>query len=101
MLASAWVYIVTNEHHTTLYVGMTNALPTRVWEHRTKSNPKSFTAKYNLHKIVYYEAFESIVEAIKREKYIKGKSRKWKEERINEMNPEWKDLAEEIMRLYS
>jgi putative endonuclease len=100
MLPSAWVYIVTNDHHTTLYVGMTNDLPTRGWEHRTKSNPKSFTAKYNLHKVVYYESFESIEEAIKREKYIKGKTRKWKENKINEMNPEWRDLTEDIMRLY-
>ena len=99
MLPSAWVYIVTNNHHTTLYVGMTNDLPTRAWEHRTKSNPKSFTAKYNLHKVVYFEQFETIVEAIKREKYIKGKSRKWKEELINKMNPEWRDLTDDIMRL--
>ena len=48
MLASAWVYIITNVHHTTLYVGVTNDLPTRLWEHRTKQDPKSFSAKYNL-----------------------------------------------------
>ena len=101
MLASAWVYIVTNEHNTTLYTGVTSDLPTRLWEHRTKQNPKSFTAKYNLHKLVHYEPFESIVEAIEREKYIKGKSRKWKEDLIAKTNPELDDLTAEIMRLYS
>src|SRR5687767_8381540 len=51
---TGWVYIMTNKHNTAFYVGMTNNLSTRVWEHRTKRNPKSFTAKYNLDKLVYY-----------------------------------------------
>ena len=95
-MPSAWIYIITNERNTTLYVGVTNDLPTRLWEHRTKRNPKSFSAQYNLCKLVYYEPFDSIIEAIKREKHIKGKSRKWKEELIHTMNPEWKDLTEEV-----
>jgi len=70
----AWVYIITNPYNTTLYVGVTTNLSTRLWEHRTKANPKSFTARYNLYKLVYYEGFELITEAIKREKYIKGKT---------------------------
>lgn len=97
MLTCAWVYIVTNDHRTTLYVGITNDLPTRLWEHRTKQNPKSFTATYNLHIPIYYEPFELITDAIEREKYIKGKTRKWKEELINKTNPGWIDLTGEIM----
>jgi predicted GIY-YIG superfamily endonuclease len=72
-MASAWIYILTNKHHTTLYVGVTNDLPTRLWEHRTKRAPSSFSARYNLNELVYYEPFDSIVEAIKREKYIRKK----------------------------
>jgi putative endonuclease len=77
MLASSWVYIITNVHRTTTYIGVTNDLSTRLWEHRTKQDPRSFSARYNL-SILFYEGFESIVEAIAREKYIKGKTRKWK-----------------------
>ena len=74
----AWVYILTNSRHTVLYVGVTNNLATRLWEHRTKQNPTCFTARYHIHKLIYYEGLDSIVEAIAREKFIKGKSRKWK-----------------------
>ena len=75
----AWVYFLTNKRHTILYVGVTNNLATRLWEHRSKKNPKCFTARYNIDKLVYYEAFTVIVEAIAREKIIKGESRKWNE----------------------
>lgn len=92
MRASAWVYILTNKNHTTLYVGMTNNLEARVWEHKIKYDPKSFTAHYNIDRLIYYEGFDSIVAAIAREKYIKGKTRKWKEELIARVNPEWIEL---------
>src|SRR5690606_9757809 len=92
----AWVYIITNEHDTTLYTGVSNDLPVRLWEHRTKQNPKCFTARYNLHKLVYYEGFELMEEAINREKFIKGKTRKWKLDLINSGNPEWNDLTDEV-----
>ena len=59
----------------------------------TKQNPNCFTARYNIHKLIYYEGFDSIVEAIAREKFIKGKSRKWKEALVQKMNPDWNDLA--------
>src|SRR5688500_4461403 len=100
MLPSAYVYILTNAHHTTLYVGMTNNLPVRLHEHRSKQNPKSFTAKYNLHKLVYYKTFDSIIDAIETEHYIKGKNRKWKENLINELNPGWRDLTHEVMEKF-
>ena len=93
---SAWIYIITNTSNTTLYVGVTNDLPTRLWEHRTKQNSQSFSARYNLAKLIYYENFESIEEAIKREKYIKGKTRRWKEELIRTMNSDLIDLTEEV-----
>jgi putative endonuclease len=89
----AWVYIITNNRHTVLYVGVTNKLATRLWEHRTKQNPTCFTARYNIHKLIYYEGLDSIVEAIAREKFIKGKSRKWKEALVQKMNPDWNDLT--------
>lgn len=95
---AAWVYILTNENKTTLYVGVTNDLPTRLWEHRTKQNPDSFTARYNLTRLVYYEGFELIVEAIAREKVIKGKVRQWKIELIESVNRDWNDLTEEATR---
>ena|SRR5688500_1504153 len=101
MLASAWVYILTNHpRHTTLYSGSTSDFLTRLWEHRTRQNPKSFTARYNVTKLVYYEAFERIEDAVSREWFIKGKNRKWKEDLINKSNPEWLDLTEEVMRRY-
>jgi putative endonuclease len=72
IMHGARVYILTNNRHTGLYVGFTNNLVRRLWEHRTKRRPKCFTARYNIHKLVYYEGFGSIVEAIAREKLIKG-----------------------------
>jgi len=80
---------------------VTNNLPARLWEHRTRRNPTSFTAKYNVHKPIYYESFDNIVDAIEREHYIKGKNRKWKENLINKFNPSWQDLSDEINDLFS
>jgi putative endonuclease len=92
------VYILTNHHHTVFYVGVTSEIIYRYIEHRDKLYPKSFTAKYNLCKLVYYENLASIEEAIEREKYIKGKGRKFKVQLIESMNPEWKDLGEEVLK---
>ena len=92
----AWAYIITNKHNTTLYTGVSNDLPVRLWEHRTKQNRDCFTARYNLYKLVYYEGFDLIEKAIEREKYIKGKTRKWKVDLINSGNPEWNDLTNEV-----
>ncbi|MBN7817994.1 GIY-YIG nuclease family protein [Algoriphagus pacificus] len=90
------VYIMSNARNTVLYTGVTNDLIRRVQEHKNRLNPNSFTFQYNLNKLVYYESFNSIEEAIDREKQIKGRSRKKKEELINSINPEWKDLWDEI-----
>ena len=89
---TAYVYILTNRHHTTLYVGVTSHLCRRTKQHLDKFFPKSFSARYNVNKLVYYEVFDSIVDAIKREKQLKAGSRKQKLKLINNFNPAWKDL---------
>ena len=93
------VYILTNQYNKVLYTGVTAELRARIWEHKTKFHPKSFTAKYNCNKIVWYECLPTIEEAIKREKQIKGGSRKDKEALIETLNPTWKDLWESIQDL--
>ncbi len=90
------VYILTNKNNSTLYVGVTSDLISRIQQHKEKSNPSSFSSRYNLHKLVYYELFHSIEEAIMREKQIKGGSRQKKIDLINVMNPSWSDLTNEI-----
>jgi putative endonuclease len=89
----AWVYILTNSRHTVLYVGVTKNLRTRLWEHQTKRYSRSFSARYNIHKLIYYEAYDAIDKAIDRERQIKGKTRKWKERLIEGLNPKWEDLS--------
>jgi putative endonuclease len=91
------VYILTNAHHTTLYIGVTNDLQRRLYEHQNGLNRNSFVIKYNLTKLIYYEGFHAIEEAIIREKQLKGWIRKKKIDLINSMNPSWKDLGEEVM----
>ncbi|MCR9084680.1 MAG: GIY-YIG nuclease family protein, partial [Cyclobacteriaceae bacterium] len=90
------VYIMTNSNHTVLYTGVTNDLQRRVYEHKNRLNKNSFTSKYNINKLVYFEGYHSIEEAINREKQIKGGNRKKKENLINSKNPEWKELWDEI-----
>jgi putative endonuclease len=100
MRKGGYIYIITNQHNTTLYVGVTASLRKRIYEHREKHFPKSFSAKYNLHKLVYYEGFNSIEEAIVREKQIKAGSRRKKEELIVSLNEDWKDLWEYIQDFF-
>lgn len=92
-------YIMTNQYNRVLYTGVTAELRARVWEHKTKFYPDSFTAKYNCNKIIWYEVFPTIGEAIEREKQIKGGSRNDKIKLINAMNPAWKDLWDDIQDL--
>ena len=89
------VYIMTNTHNTVLYTGVSNNLTRRVYEHKNGLGG-IFTKKYNVDKLVYYEVGDNIQSALAREKQIKGGSRKKKIDLINGMNPEWKDLYEEI-----
>lgn len=90
---SYYVYIMTNKTHTTLYTGVSGGLDGRVLQHKLKQ-VKGFTRKYNITKLVYYEEYQYINDAIAREKQIKGGSRKKKINLINNMNPAWKDLSE-------
>jgi len=90
-----YVYIMTNKWNTTLYTGVTNDLKRRVYEHKMKM-VNGFTKKYNLDKLVYYEIFFDSYNAIVREKQIKAGSRRKKVALINTMNPEWRDLYDEL-----
>lgn len=90
-----YVYIMTNKNNTTLYTGMTKDLKRRIYEHKNKL-VMGFTRKYNIEKLVYYEIFDDPVNAISREKKIKGGSRKKKIDLIESINPEWRDLYDEI-----
>jgi putative endonuclease len=85
---------MTNDRHTVLYVGVTNDLESRVFDHKVKRDKRSFTAKYNCGNLVYYEEFGVIKNAIDREKQMKKYLPKWKGELIETINPDWKDLSE-------
>src|SRR3989344_5131270 len=87
-----YVYILTNEFNSVLYTGVTNSLSRRYFEHVNKFRKNTFTAKYSLDKLVYFEEFLYIDQAIHREKQIKSGSRKKKNEIIRILNPEWKNL---------
>jgi putative endonuclease len=91
-----YVYIMTNNHHTVLYTGVTNDLRRRVFEHREKL-VKGFSKAYNITKLVYYETAQEAETAIRREKQLKGGSRLKKIALIESVNREWKDLYEEIL----
>lgn len=87
-----FVYILTNFSNTTFYIGVTNNLERRLWEHR-QGLVEGFSAKYKLTKIVYFEEFSSPVEAIAREKKLKNWHRQWKINLIKSVNPDFKDLS--------
>ncbi len=89
------VYILTNKYNTTLYTGITRNLQRRISEHKLHLN-KGFSAKYITEKLVYYEVYDRLDLGIHREKQLKRWRREWKEKLINDFNPEWKDLAEDI-----
>ena len=90
-----YVYIMTNRRDGTLYTGVTNDLVRRAYEHRTKAVPE-FTTRYNLSRLVYFEQLETAMAAIQREKNIKHWPRAWKVALIESMNPDWRDLYEEV-----
>ena len=91
-----FIYIITNKNNTTLYIGVTSNLPNRIMEHKEKRYQNSFSARYNLNKLVYFEQFQMIGDAIGREKQLKAGNRANKEKLINSINPDWNDLYEEI-----
>ncbi len=95
-MRSGYLYFVTNRPHGVLYVGVTSDLSRRIYEHREGLLP-GFTKKYGLRQLVYYETFPLVVDAIQREKNIKHWPRQWKDNLIATMNPEWRDLYDELM----
>jgi putative endonuclease len=94
---SFWVYILTSQPGGTLYVGVTNDLIRRIFEHR-EGLVQGFTKKYRVKRLVFYEPHDTALAAIQREKNIKHWSREWKIDLIVSMNPEWHDLYDEIVR---
>lgn len=96
MVHGGCVYIIVNKNHTVFYTGVTSDLYARIVEHREKVYPRSFSARYNIYKLVYFESFYSIEEAIDREKQIKKYSRFKKVRLIRTLNPDWKDLFEDV-----
>lgn len=94
-MQSFYVYILASKPNGTIYVGSTSDLIRRVWEHKNSLVP-GFTAKYNVHNLVYYEVHETYVEAARREKRFKNWCRQWKLNLIENQIPVWRDLYEEI-----
>ncbi len=94
-MREAYVYIITNRPNGTLYIGVTNNLIRRVWEHR-EGVTDGFTKRYNLKKLIYFEQHQTISLAIQREQTMKHWPRAWKVRIILDMNPEWRDLYEDI-----
>jgi putative endonuclease len=90
------IYIISNIHNTTLYIGVTSNLPERIYKHKEKLI-KGFSSKYNLTKLVYFEIYEDMENAILREKRLKEWHRKWKNRLISEMNPQWRDLYLDLL----
>jgi putative endonuclease len=87
-----YVYIAKNKLNTVLYTGVTNNLKRRIYEHKNKIG-SNFSAKYNINKLVYFEIYNEVTQAISREKQIKAGSRKKKTQFVEGKNPEWKDLS--------
>ena len=92
-----YVYILTNTHNSVLYTGVTNDLVRRVYEHRHHLAKESFTAQYNIGKLVYFEVTTSVDAALEREKQIKGWNRKRKNKLVESKNPDWIDLYPSLM----
>ena len=91
-----YVYMITTQKNTALYTGITSDLIHRIWQHK-EGLIKGFTKKYNVKKLVYFEEYKDVQEAIHREKCIKRWKREWKEKLIEKMNPEWKNLCKDDM----
>jgi putative endonuclease len=94
-----YVYIVTNKPRGVLYTGITSDLILRVYQHKKRIFKSSFTRRYNLDKLVYYEEFQYVQDAIRREKQIKGLTRKKKIELIEAFNPNWDDLYYKLIHV--
>ena len=96
MMKTYYVYILSSKRNGTLYIGVTNDLERRLYEHRNNLI-EGFTNKYNVHHLVYYDDVNDIQSALQREKQLKRWTRKWKIELIEKVNPELRDLAEDFV----
>ena len=96
-MKSFYAYIMASGRNGNLYAGSTSDLIKRTWEHKNKMIP-GFTAKYNVHILVYYEIHATYIEAARREKRFKNWCRQWKLNLIETLNPDWRDLYEDICR---
>ena len=92
-----FVYILASKRNGTLYIGVTDNLLNRSFQHKIKEDKNSFTAKYNVNKLVYYEVYQYVNDALEREKQLKNWKRKWKIELIEEENPTWRDLFNDML----
>ena len=92
-----YVYILSDHLNRTIYVGITRDLVRRVYEHKNHLDPNSFTAKYNIHKLVYFESTPDVRAALEREKQIKSWKRKRKNDLVHSMNPSWAELYDSIL----
>ena len=92
---SFWVYILASRRNGTLYIGMTDDLVRRAWEHRTGTIP-GFTREYGIKMLVWFEQHETREPALQRERQLKKWNRAWKLQLIEQLNPSWKDLADEL-----
>jgi len=93
---SGFVYIMASRKNGTLYVGVTSDLLHRVFEHRDKAHPKSFTSQYDVNHLVWYQEYDDITDAIAHEKRLKKWRRAWKIELIENSNPYWNDLYQDL-----
>ena len=92
-----WVYMLASKEYGTLYIGVTSDLKKRIWEHKSKV-AEGFTEKYDVQNLVWFEEHQNAESAITREKQMKEWKREWKLNRIKDMNPEWRDLYEDICK---
>ena len=92
-----YVYILATNDNKVIYTGVTNNLPRRIYEHKNSLDPKSFTSRYHVNKLVYFECTSDVNSAIEREKQIKSRNRKHKNKLIESKNPMWDELYESIL----
>ncbi len=95
MAKKGYTYITSNKNRTVLYIGVTSELKKRIWKHKNKVY-ESFSKRYNVYDLMYYETFDRIIDAIKREKQLKNWKKEWKWDLIKKNNPELKDLYDEL-----
>lgn len=91
-----FVYIMASKKNGTLYIGVTGDLARRVWQHKNNVH-EGFTQKYGVHRLVWYEVHREVTEAIQREKQMKKWRRQWKINLIEQENPDWKDLSDDLL----